>query len=163
MDNDAIQKLADQIKSKEERAALSQQIQLHKAEFIKANCRSFFDTLSAELKAAVSQLNEALAGAASADPPVVFKAPTGVSIQIAKDDFPSTSASLTLNTNGLRMDFVVHSSQRKDVPPQHNSLGFLAFDVNPENQLVVRTKDQKVYSSAKDLAESIMESTFTIA
>lgn len=162
MENDAIQKLADQIKAKEEKAALSQRIQLHKADFIKANGRAFFDELAAELKLAVSQLNEALAGSASADVPAVIDAPARDSIHISKDDFPSASTSLVLNMNGLRIDLVFRSSQRKGVPPLHAVNGYLSFDVNSDNQLVVLTKDQKVFSSAKDLAGFVMEGTFTI-
>jgi hypothetical protein len=89
MDSAEIQRLADQIKAKEEKAALSQRIQLHKADFIKANCRAFFDELATELKAAVSQLNEALAGSASADLPAVIKTPSRDLIHISKDDFPA--------------------------------------------------------------------------
>jgi hypothetical protein len=162
MDADDIQRLADQIKAREEKAALSQRIQLHKVDFIKANCQALFNELGAELKLAVSQLNEALAGSASADLPAVITSSQGA-IHISKDDFPSASTNLILNIKGLRIDLASQTSQRKGTPPVHAVNGYLSFDVNPDNQLVVLTKDQKVFSSAKDLGGFIMDGTFTIA
>jgi hypothetical protein len=163
MDNEAIQKIADQIKAREEKAALSQRIQLHKADFIKANCPAFFSELADELKVAISQLNTALAGSASGDLPAGITTESRDSIRIFKEDFPSASTRITLNTNGLRIDFSSQSSQRKGVQPQHAASGCLAFDVNADNQLVILTKDQRVFSSAKEIAVLFMDGTFTIA
>lgn len=166
--DDLINKLAAQIKAKEDNAALSQQIQLHKSEFIKASCPQFFVALGRAIAESAEKLNRALEGSASAQPAITCQ--SGVAnITLGKDDFPYVSAGLTLNPNALGVSFVLKWSPRKQsaISGQHHD-GIWKFDVDESNTLLLSgyiapNHPPLVPSEPQAVADFLFQTVFTVS
>ena len=165
MSDSLIQQLAEQIKGKEEAAALSAKIQIHKTEFIQANCEAFFDQVTAELKQFTEALGSALVGSSSAEWPIVLSQNVPGTLTIKKDDFPSVHVGMTLNMAGLALKCDITSASHKNAqshPVQFN----WKFDVNPDNNLVLTNAPGAPvchFSTPKEVAEHVMKTAFTVA
>ena len=168
MPDDFISQLAANIKAKEESAALASKTQLHKADFIRANCHAFFEQVVGELKRLTDDLTQALEGTSSAEPPIVLSRPGNVAnpgVMVAKDDFPSANAKLNLNPQGLNLAFHLTWAARKNGPTPHAILGAWKFDVSPENNLILTKQPggaAQSFSTPKELAEFVIKTIFTV-
>ena len=165
MPDDLIDKLASQIKAKEDAAALSAQIQLHKAEFIRANCEAFFGRVGDELKQLTDELSAALAGSSSADPPILFSK-QAISVAIDKDDFPNAHANLNVNAQALNLQFGLRWSPRRGDPGGGRSNGTWKFDVNQDNDLILVNNPGAPaarFTNPKEVAEFVISTIFTVA
>lgn len=165
MPDDLIDKLASQIKAKEDAAALTAKIQLHKADFIRANCGAFFGRVADELKRLTDELTAALAGNSSADPPIVFSR-QAISVAIDKHDFPNAHAELNVNAQALNLKFELYWSPRRGGPGGGRSNGTWKFDVNQDNDLILLNNPGEPaarFTTPKEVAEFVISTIFTVA
>jgi len=164
MADDLINKLAAQIKARDESAAKAQQIQLHKTEFIQTNCAQWFHQFMDAFVGSAQALNKALTGSASADPPIKAGIISPQQISVTKDDFPAVRVNSLLDVRGMSVNVAASSAAQKGQTPKEWSL-HLQFDVDANNNLVLRSKPGTPtfqVSTPKELADSLMETVFSV-
>lgn len=165
MPDSLIQQLAEQIKAKEESAALSAKIQIHKAEFIQANCGTFFNQVTAELRQLTADLGNALSGSSSAEWPIALSQIGTTGLSIRKEDFPVVYVGLNLTVVALALECDISCAAHKGAPTRA-AKSHWKFDVSPENNLILTNSPGSPvchFSTPKEVAEYVMKTAFTVA
>jgi hypothetical protein len=166
-DNELVNRLAEQIKGKEESAAIAQKEQVNRMEYIKANCPRFFLEVTGYLSAQVDRLNAALAGSDTANPLAVFENDSTTSFVISKGDFPSVRGAVQLNIEGLSITCNLLSALSLNDQPVLTA-GALAFDMDANAQLLsLRTPPGSQlpplnFSTPKEFADFVLTTLFTV-
>ncbi len=139
MSDELINRIASRIKSREEKAAIENKLQLHKIETIKEKGEAFFGEVEEHLTALLESLNTALEGSESAEPKATIKKAQGGSIlYFGKENFPVVKASLTVKPNRDAVDFSVRTAPKPGATPVSRGT-FWNFDLDPDNQIFLKS------------------------